>query len=887
MVLNRFPHFLLILTDMPVLKRTAWDEERQNMDIIRLRAQNRETPYGVQTQRPVFSWNVFTRETDWKQRTYRIRVWKGEEKLWDTGRIESDRMVQIPYKGKPLLSDTRYHWQVEVSGSDGATAESEKTWFETGLFEESDWKGIYLGETEDHVYHLYRGEFFTKQKVTRARLYVSGLGHHICYLNGKQVSDRVLEPGWTDYRRTSFYSVYDVTEEILFGKNALGVKLGDGMYNVPTGRYVYYERSYGKSKVNIQLNLTYKDGTEDFVTTDSSWKMTKSPVLFCSLYGGEDYDGRLEQKGFSRPDFHVDASWKTAVQVEPPVGKRMASPIAPMRVMQRYQPVSLQKTGENTWLYDFGTNFSGWARIQIQRNNAPAGSRIVMTPGEILDNDFVPDQKVTGRGYAWTYYLNEEETQEFAPDFTYTGFRYVQITGALPETEGKKPRIPVIEKLTGEFIYPDVEQTGEFSCSNQLFNDIHKIIRQAVLSNLKSYTTDCPHRERLPWLEQTHLIAPGVMYNFDVENIYEKQEQDMADSQWDNGLVPDICPEYVRFGYHKGFVDSPEWGSACILNSWYLYQRYGNTAVMEQYYPMMRRYLDYLTAKTHHWILHHGLGDWLDIGPNCPASQNTPVPVVATCIYYYDICTMKKIAGFLNKDEEVKELEELRRQVFREYNLQFLDDQTCRYATGSQAAQALSLVVGLVPKEYHVRVAEQLRRDIVRRDYAITAGDVGHPFLITAALQNGLSDLINEMTNQTEKPGYGYQVMNGATTLTEEWDGPEPGNFHGSQNHFMLGGIEEWFYGGLGGIRLIHGDKPFGEVDICPYFPEDMEQCKVRLRHPYGDIKVSWFREEAEVSLTVVIPPNVTAHINLGEERTETVGSGKRTYRIPIKKWEV
>lgn len=859
------------------------------MRIIRLRTENRETPYGVDAVRPVFSWNVQTQEKNWKQKSYRIRVFAAGRCVWDSKTILSDRMVQIPYEGEPLRSDTRYEWQVEVTGRTGVPEKSETTWFETGLLKREDWKGVYIGETEDHSYHIYRTVFTAQKKVARARLYVSGLGHHICYLNGKQVSDRVLEPGWTDYRKTHFYSVYDVTDSIRQGRNAIGAKLGDGMYNLPGGRYVYYERSYGKMKLNVQLNLTYEDGSVDYVCTDGSWKMAKSPILFCCMYGGEDYDGRIEaaQRGFSAPDFAEDASWEPAVIVEEPLGVRRSSPIAPMRVMQRYRPVSVRKTGGGRWLYDFGTNFSGWARIRIRRNGAPEGTKIVLTPGEIIDEAFVPDQRVTGRGYAWTYFLSGEEEQEFAPDFTYTGFRYVQMTGALPGTECEKRGEPVIEKLTGEFIYPDVEQTGEFSCSNGLFNDIHQIVCQAVLSNLKSYTTDCPHRERLPWLEQTHLIAAGVMYNYDVENIYEKQERDMADSQRENGLVPDICPEYVVFGYHEGFVDSPEWGSACILNPWYLYQRYGDTATMERYYNIMRKYLDYLTSRTHHCILHHGLGDWLDIGPTKPYSQNTPVPVTATCIYYYDICVMQKIAAILGKEEEAEELKALAGEVYREYNLQFFDDQTFRYATGSQAAQAMSLVAGLVPEKYREKVAAQLRRDIVNRSYAVTAGDVGHPFLITAALKNGLSDLINEMTNETETPGYGYQVVNGATTLTEDWDGPEPGNPHGSQNHFMLGGIEEWFYGGLGGIRLLHEELPFGEVAIEPYFPEDMEHCKVRLRHPYGNIRVFWKRTGEEISLEIRIPANLTAHIRLGKNRAETVGSGSWSYRIVEERQEV
>ena len=298
------------------------------------------------------------------------------------------------------------------------------------------------------------------------------------------------------------------------------------------------------------------------------------------------------------------------------------------------------------------------------------------------------------------------------------------------------------------------------------------------------------------------------MYNLDVHNLYDKVEGDMADTQWENGLVPDICPEYVTgFGkWHQGFVDSPEWGSACILNPWYVYKRYGDSALLGRYYGNMKRYLDYLGSRTHHEVLHHGLGDWLDIGPCTPHSQNTPVPIVATCIYYYDLKVMKETAVLLGKKEDAAEYEARMERVFREYNLQFLDDQTGRYGNGSQTAQAMSLVAGLVPGEMEKKAVQQLKEDIIKRNYAITAGDIGHPFLIAALMKYGLGELLNEMTHITETPGYGYQVVNGATTLTEEWDGPEPGHPHGSQNHLMLGSIEEWFYGGLGGIDIVRQD---------------------------------------------------------------------------------
>ena len=388
--------------------------------------------------------------------------------------------------------------------------------------------------------------------------------------------------------------------------------------------------------------------------------------------------------------------------LEPPLGKLKPAPMEPLRVKEIYQPVGVREVETGVWQYDLGKNFSGWARIFLKTDGSRAGQKVVLKTAEKLDENGRIDQSVTGKDYAWTYVINDKKEQEFAPDFTYTGFRYVEMTGAVPEKE---------ITLQGEFIYPDIDQAGDFSCSNTLFNQIHEIVLQAIKSNTKSYFTDCPHREKLGWLEQTHLIGPSIMYNLDVHNLYAKIEGDMADSQRENGLIPDICPEYVTGfdKWHKGFLDSPEWGSACVLAPWYAYKRYGDLALLEKYFPVMKKYVEYLSSKTHHEVLHHGLGDWLDIGPCTPHSQNTPVPVVATCIYYYDLQIMAEIARLLGKKEDAEEYQKKMKLVFEEYNLQFLDDQTGRYANGSQAAQAMSLIVGLVPEEYQEYVAEQLK----------------------------------------------------------------------------------------------------------------------------------------------------------------------------------
>ena len=881
-------------------------------------------------KKPVFGWRAEGEEEGIFQEAYRVQVRREEggagEAVWDSGWVDSSRMTGIVYEGEPLVSGCRYGWKVEGKFRFGegksATAEGE-SWFETGYFDREDWKGSFIGETCDHTYHLYRKTFCAGGKLKRAKLYICGLGHFECWLNGSRVSDHVLEPGWSDYDKTCFYTAYDVTELMAadsmakdpmaadpkaVGNNCLLVKLGDGMFNVPGGRYVYYERSYGKCKLLAQLELEYEDGKKDLVVTDSSWKTAPSPIRFCCIYGGEDYDARLWKEEALYADYREDGTWESAVCVEPPKGKLTAMPMEPMKVMETYDPVSIRQIKPGVWLYDFGKNFSGWVRIKLRADASMAGRKIVMKTGEIIREDGTVDQRVTGEGYAWTYILDGNPEQEFAPDFTYTGFRYVEMTGAVPEGEAAKVQeagnrvhteinteagsneraeecisMPILVNMTGEFLYPDVEQAGEFKCSNPLFEQIHGIVLQAIKSNTKSYFTDCPHREKLGWLEQTHLIGPSIMYNLDVRNLYAKIEGDMADSQRDSGLVSDICPEYVKGfdKWHTGFLDSPEWGSACILAPWYVYKRYGDARLLERYYDVMRRYLDYLDGKTHHEILHHGLGDWLDIGPCAPRSQNTPVPVVATCIYYYDLGVMKQIAGLLGKEGDAEEFGRRMERVFEEYNLQFLDDQTGRYANGSQAAQAMSLMAGLVPEEFEEKVVEELKNDVVKRGYAITAGDVGHPYLVEMLMKYGMSDILNRMTNITDKPGYGYQVVNGATTLTEDWDGPEPGHPHGSQNHLMLGSIEEWFYGDLGGVELIRSGLPFGEIRIAPKPQEGVDWAEAWIMHPYGKIAVSWKRAGEEIEVQCEVPPNVTAHLEVpGKGVLRTVGSGRHAYRF-------
>lgn len=883
------------------------------MQIVDLRTENRISPINVDVRKPRFSWRAETEETNWYQKSSRIRVWKvdrgqDERLVWDSGLTEERKMTQVSYQGEPLESDSRYRWNVEVTAEGQTEAViSPDAWFETALFSPKDWHADWITENQEEGYHLYRKEFEAGVQIASAKLYVCGLGQHECRINGRAVTDAVLEPGWTDYHKSCLYSAYDVTGLLQTGINAVSIKVGDGMYRVPGGRYVYFPRVYGDRKLLASLRIIYEDGQREEIGTDGTWQTGKSPITFCCIYGGEDYDGRIPWENTSMTGFMdliQEKGWEQARETEAPKMVLRAEAIAPMRVKETYQPVSVTKRPDGSYLYDLGKNFSGWVRVRIRTNGAMAGKKIVMMPSEILTPDGEPDQRVTGKGYAWTYICNEQAEQEFAPDFTYTGFRYVKVEGAdwagtakaaeaaescvCEASDGleaaeKETVLPIIEAMTGEFIYPDLEENGSFSCSNELFNQIHSIIRQAMLSNIKSYFTDCPHREKLPWLEETHLIGPAMLCSFDLQSLYEKAEQDMADAQRPDGLVADICPEYVTGfdKWHKGFLDSPEWGSAIVLNPWHLYAKYGNKKVLEDWYPVMKKYTDYLTSKTWHGVLHHGLGDWLDIGPCTPYSQNTPVPVTATCIYYIDLGILEEAARQTGRTEDEEAYAEQRRLVYEEYNRQFLDDQTGRYANGSQACQAMSLMAGLVPAEYEEKAVRQLKDEVVKRSYAITAGDVGHPYLVAALMKYGMSDVLNAMTNITETPGYGYQVVNGATTLTEEWDGPDPKRPHGSQNHLMLGSIDEWFYAGLGGIGSIRTNPDFDVLTICPHPSKGTDSCSVRMKHPYGTVSVDWEREGDAVRVTAVIPPNTTARLCSADgKKDETVGSGTYTYMV-------
>jgi len=356
------------------------------------------------------------------------------------------------------------------------------------------------------------------------------------------------------------------------------------------------------------------------------------------------------------------------------------------------------------------------------------------------------------------------------------GFRYLQV---------EADSAVEIRSVAGEFVHSSAPVTGEFSCSKDLFNRIHRLILAAIESNMQSVLTDCPHREKLGWLEESHLLGSSVMYNYDVSRLYRKIANDIAQSQTADGLVPDIAPEYAVFA--GGFRDSPEWGSAAILDPWLAYQHFGDLRNLAEHYEDMRRYASYLGNKAANGILSYGLGDWYDIGPKPPGvAQLTSLSVTATAIYYADLIVLRDIAKLLAKDSDARHYEQDSEAVRRAFNEELLNRQTGIYDRGSQTAYAMPLTLGLVPRDLRAGALEKLVGVRARGNHT-SAGDIGYHFVIRALGEGGRSDVIYDMLANPDPPSYAGQLAAGATTLTEAWDC----NPHSSQNHFMLGHAEE------------------------------------------------------------------------------------------------
>lgn len=881
-----------------------------------------ETPLALTTAQPRFGWQMHSSVQGAMQLGYTIEVYSVESgnrvPVWNSNKVISSRSQLIPYGGEPLRSASRYVWRVRVwDDKDRPSEWSRENEFriapESALLN-AEWIGAISHEDarlpSGRKFHgsemkkpeikalwnavdtlakksiCLRKEFESHKKVSDATVYVCGLGHYELTLNGTKVGDSEFAPLWSDYEKTVYYNTYDVTSLLESGGNAVGVLLGNGFYNVQGGRYRKLQISFGAPTLFFKMLINYTDGSSKEVLSGGDWKYTLSPLTFNCIYGGEDYDARLEQEGWDRPGFD-DVSWHPVVIQRAPKGRLCSQLAPPVKIMERYKVKSVNRlTSEqidsasiwtkrnvapSAFVLDMGQNLAGFPQLTIRGKR---GQKVLLLVGEALTVEGAVDQRQTGRQHSYEYTLKGEGDETWHPRFSYYGFRYIQVEGAVLKGQKNPDKLPVLKDIHSCFVHNSAANVSTFESSNSVFNAAHRIIGKAVRSNMQSVFTDCPHREKLGWLEQVHLNGPGLFCNYDLTSFIPKVVRDMADAQYTNGMVPTTAPQYVVFE-GKGldvFADSPEWGSSMVVLPFMYYDYYGDDSLIKDYYRNIRAYVDYLTSRADCHIVSHGLGDWYDYGDyRAGFSRNTPVPLVATAHYYMDICYLVEAAGIVGNQYDREYYTRLGQQVKTAFNKEFFHAGTRQYGTGSQCSNALPLFLDLVDADHRSAVLDNLVKDIKAHGNRLTTGDVGNRYLFQTLARNGLNGLMYVMHNHEEAPGYGFQLKFGATTLTEQWD-PRQGS---SWNHFMMGQIDEWFFSSLAGIQQTSGGHGYQHLTIRPQVVGDLKRVRASYETLYGTVSVDWKHENSIFVLRLSVPVNCTASVFLpGEANSRDVKSG-------------
>ena len=540
-----------------------------------------------------------------------------------------------------------------------------------------------------------------------------------------------------------------------------------------------------------------------------------------------------ETPGWDRPGFD-DSRWTPAQVVDSPGGRLVAQSAPVIKVMDEFPTVEITQPKPGTFVYDLGKNFSGWPRLTVR---GPAGATVKMIPGELLDKAGFVTQRSSGGPASFSYTLKGGGREVWHPRFSYYGFRYVQVEGAVPDAADAPPDRPRILDLTGQWVYSSAATVGHFACSSQTINRIHELIDVAILSNLQSVVTDCPHREKLGWVEIWHLLDRRHRLQLRRAAVVREDLPTICrESQMPNGLVPDIAPEYTVF--EAGFRDSPEWGSACVIDPWHIYQWYGDPTSLAENYPTMKRYAAYLGSKARGHILSHGLGDWYDIGPRNPPgeSQLTSKGLTATAVYYEALTILARVAEVLGKPADAAQYRTLAAEVRSAFNTAFFHPERNQYDRNSQTANAMPLAIGLAAENRRAAVFENLIQGIRHNGNRVTAGDVGFLYLINVLSNAGRGDILYDVVVNPDGPGYVCQLNKGATALTEAWDA----NPEASQNHGMLGHAEPWFYRGLAGIVPDPAGPGFRRFGIHPQLVGGLKWAAADYESPFGRIASRW-----------------------------------------------
>ena len=843
-------------------------------------------PICIDLKKPRFSWKLAHAQKNQRQSAYQIIVSSNKimsdrknGDIWDSGKVELDSNINVAYNGIALESDKRYYWRVKWwDKNDNESKYSDIQYFETALFEKSDWKAQWISREEfvdkqsrrklqyksgkrglagriKEVHALYlRKEFPAVKPIKSAKIYICGLGYYALYINGKKVGDRILEPAQTDYNKLALYSTYDISD-FLLKENAIGVILGNGRCIEPFG--------YDFPKLILQINIRYEDDSKVIICSDNSWKLANGPIRENGIYFGEIYDARIEIPGWNKTGFN-DVEWKNAFKVG---GYNLSSQMMqPIQITKRIEPQEIYSPEPGMYILDFKQNFTGFVKMKV---HGPRSTEVKLRFSEILSKDGTINTATNGNAPATDRYILKGEGEEcYVPHFTYHGFRYVEITGY--------PGVPTKNNFEGLFFHSNVPKTGDFYCSNSLINQIHTNILWGQLSNLMSIPTDCPQRdERHGWMGDAQLAAEEAILNFDMARFFSKYLRDIRECQKEDGSISDVVPPYWRL-----YPADPAWGSAYITIAWYLYWYYNDHRVLEENYEGMKHYVEFLISKSEDNLFLMGkYGDWC---PPCSiVSKKTPVELTSSWYFYHDAFYFAKIAEILGEKEDHEFFKNKSEEIKTAFNQKFLNvsyeapmlspiDRSI-----NQTSNVLPLYLNMVPAKKKKKVLSILTKAIIEDfDYHVDTGIVGTRYLFDVLSDNDYPEIAYKIINQESFPSYGYMIKEGATTLWERWEKLEGGGMN-SHNHIMLGSVDTWFYKTLSGIRC---ESPgWNSVTIKPFLPGDVEYARSTIQTYKGTLSCSWEKlgNSLKVSLNIPVGVKAKSWIPIDDSTIQIKESGK------------
>ncbi|WP_367866755.1 family 78 glycoside hydrolase catalytic domain [Pedobacter sp. WC2423] len=845
-----------------------------------LQCEHLVNPIGIDVPKPRLSWLLSDTRQGAKQTAYRVMVGtdssalvQQKKALWNTGKVNSSAALLL-YNGELLKPFTKYFWQVEVWDKDGKPGVAKAASFETGMVQMSNWKGTWISDrNEVNILPApyFRKVFESPKKIKSARAYIAAAGLYELYLNGKKVGNHRLDPMYTRFDRRNLYVSYDVTANLQAGKNAIGVLLGNGWYNHQSLAVWNFDKAPWRARPAfcLDLRITYQDGSEETVTSDGSWKTHSGPLVFNSIYTAEHYDARLEQPGWNKVDF--DASkWGEVTLRAAPSKNIVSQAMHPIRSIETIPAVSVKKFNDTTYVFDLGRNIAGVSKIRVRGESGTViqlkhGERLYPDGRLDLSNIDVYHRPKDEKDPFQTdiLILNGKGEEEFMARFNYKGFQYVEVVSSKPVALKK-------ESITGYFMHSDVPVAGQVSSSNPLIDKLWWATNNSYLSNLYGYPTDCPQREKNGWTGDGHFAVETGLYNFDGITIYEKWLADHRDEQQPNGVLPDIIP---TGGWGYGTANGTDWTSTIAIIPWDIYQFYGDSSLLAACYDHIKSYVNYVTQISPSGLTSYGRGDWV------PVKSSSPLEYTSSVYYYVDAHILAKTAKLFGKTEDAQYYSTLANKIKKAINAQYLNQSTGIYGSGLQTELSMALQLGIVPAALQDKVASNLAKRVAADGMHLDVGVLGAKAILNALSDHGQAETAYKLAAQDTYPSWGWWIVNGATTLYENWNIKAERDI--SLNHMMFGEIGGWFFKGLGGIKVDEQQPGFKNVILAPNFVTGLTHFEASHDGPYGKIVSSWKRKGETVIYEVTIPANSSSTISFPISGKQAVYSnGKKISRI-------